>query len=338
MKITFKNVGQGDSILLEWQRDTESHSRIGIIDCKKIGNINPTLEHIKKISISKIDFIVLSHPHHDHYSGMLELLDYCEEKGIRINKFINSAGDNDSYLHWFGKDDNDSQKLLEQIYNKCIHMFESELINSIGKPFYGMPLRINNDFTIFCLSPSDAETALYYNRVELYREVDEQKASQWANVLSTVFLIKSNEEHYCILTSDATIEVFDRIRANDMHHLGQSRLLLSQIPHHGSKDNHQIRFWNQLTYQSNTPAIISAGKHGKYNHPHKIVINDFYNHNYKVYSTNSVNGMADFMTERESGVSMYLNMISNIIEKYEVDGDQVFKLTPNDLTYIPNNN
>ena len=40
MKITFKDVGQGDSILLEWI-DDEGVNKLGIIDCSKKGKEIP---------------------------------------------------------------------------------------------------------------------------------------------------------------------------------------------------------------------------------------------------------------------------------------------------------
>ena len=41
MKITFKDVGQGDSIIIEWLDDDKR--RVGIIDCKKKGRFNPVI-------------------------------------------------------------------------------------------------------------------------------------------------------------------------------------------------------------------------------------------------------------------------------------------------------
>ena len=76
INVNFKNVGQGDSIIIEWKRD--SLSKIGIIDCNLMGNKNPTLEHIISSNYSEIDFIILSHPHYDHFSGLVQILEYCE--------------------------------------------------------------------------------------------------------------------------------------------------------------------------------------------------------------------------------------------------------------------
>lgn len=67
MRITFKDVGQGDSIILEWDKDGKK--KIGIIDCNKYFGANPVLSYIKnpENKVEEIEFLILSHPHHDHF-------------------------------------------------------------------------------------------------------------------------------------------------------------------------------------------------------------------------------------------------------------------------------
>lgn len=98
MKITFKNVGQGDSIILEW--DGGLHGEIGIIDCKKTPTGNPIIEHLERIKPERIAFVLLSHPHFDHFSGMADLLTYCNTEGIKIQHFMHTMNLDPRYLHW----------------------------------------------------------------------------------------------------------------------------------------------------------------------------------------------------------------------------------------------
>ena len=55
MKITYKDVGQGDSIILEWEKNEEK--KIGIIDCNRKGKRNPVLEHIVSGEYREIEFL-----------------------------------------------------------------------------------------------------------------------------------------------------------------------------------------------------------------------------------------------------------------------------------------
>ncbi len=105
-------------------------------------------------------------------------------------------------------------------------------------------------------------------------------------------------------------------------------LKLCQIPHHGSISNHEPEFWRDLKHESACPAVISAGEHKKYNHPHLRVVSDFNLMNYRICATNNVNGMKEFInTSKELELSLLLDTDSEIIEEYNIDGDQIFKIT-----------
>lgn len=96
VKVTFKNVGQGDSILLEWNQDDED--KIAIIDCNRYLNNNPVLDYIKLKEYREINFMILSHPHLDHFSGFVELLNYCKNNNIKIRRFLHTAQTTPDYL------------------------------------------------------------------------------------------------------------------------------------------------------------------------------------------------------------------------------------------------
>src|SRR3989339_1236965 len=69
LKITFLNVGQGDSILIQ----TPALQNI-LIDGgpgqNVLGQLGTTMPYV----INAIDLIVLTHPHEDHISGLIEVL------------------------------------------------------------------------------------------------------------------------------------------------------------------------------------------------------------------------------------------------------------------------
>ena len=88
LNITFYNVGQGDAILIDWQY--QDSRKVGIIDCNKFKGSNKIVEFLNKNSVHSIEFIVLSHFHYDHFSGMSEIFNYCSENKIKINYFIST--------------------------------------------------------------------------------------------------------------------------------------------------------------------------------------------------------------------------------------------------------
>jgi competence protein ComEC len=72
VSVTFKNVGQGDSIIIDW--GSKKDRKYAIVDCNLFEGRNPILEHIKDNNVHSIEFAILTHPHSDHFSGFLELL------------------------------------------------------------------------------------------------------------------------------------------------------------------------------------------------------------------------------------------------------------------------
>jgi beta-lactamase superfamily II metal-dependent hydrolase len=90
------NVGHGDSIIVEFP----GRNRIGIIDCnRKIddpridtnGGLLKTYSYIKdRIGSGPklvVEFLCLTHPHADHYSGMAELIKCLIADGVVIKRF-----------------------------------------------------------------------------------------------------------------------------------------------------------------------------------------------------------------------------------------------------------
>jgi metal-dependent hydrolase (beta-lactamase superfamily II) len=99
LRITFKYVGQGDCILIEWEQDGQR--KIGIVDCNAHGPSNVVIRHLQTTGYGEIDFIILSHPHRDHYSGFTALLQYCKDSNVRILRFIHTCKNVHAFLSSF---------------------------------------------------------------------------------------------------------------------------------------------------------------------------------------------------------------------------------------------
>ena len=188
MKITFKDVGQGDSILIEWKIGDKN--KIGIIDCCNKGKMNPVLLHLENYKYDVIDFIILSHPHKDHYSGLLELLEYIEKKKITINRFaqtITHAGV--AYWKYFEISSSDS-RLLQKIIKKTRDLKEQGLIKKNDLLLDGKLIQIEQNIELECLAPSNDDIELYQKIVKLDADKNIKQASKAANLLATVIKLK----------------------------------------------------------------------------------------------------------------------------------------------------
>lgn len=321
VKITFKDVGQGDSIIIEW-KNQKNEQRIGIIDCKKKDKNNPILEHIKNGSITEIDFIILSHPHTDHYSGMHELLHYCHSNNIIIHKFCHTLKDIEiEYWKYFEPNRTNSQELFS-VFEIVLNSYNKNL-NEIIKLDFDYRIYLNETYYLRCLSPSHLEVTEYLKALSFLPEENRMKRSNVANLLSTLFKLKMDDK-YILFTSDVEKITFERIRDKNLNLFDDKSNLLSQVPHHGSEKNHELSFWNRLNLSKDCNAIISAGEHKLYNHPHHSVIESFVTLGYKINSTNIINGMEKHIRDITLK-SLVLDTDGLIAEEFYISGDKTYE-------------
>ena len=318
MQITFKDVGQGDSIIIEWEY--LGINKVGIIDCKKKGKLNPVVNHLMDKSYSEIEFIILSHPHSDHYSGFAELLDFIEDRSIVVNKFSNTLKEIGSqYWKWF-EVSYDETRQLEDIIRKANYLRERNLIKKFVPVFEDWSIPLSDDIIIRVISPSHEEIQWFQKAVQLDPEKNKKQASKAANFLSTVIYIEKNKLNI-LLTSDAELETFKRI--HDEEKLRNLSFTLCQAPHHGSFNNYHIDFWDNLNVAEKRDAVFSAGLNEQYKHPHIQTIEGFIKNGYSIHPTNIVNGMLQYVEELNKK-SLVLDTISEIDETSIIAGDKVF--------------
>jgi beta-lactamase superfamily II metal-dependent hydrolase len=318
MEVIFKNVGHGDSVILFWDSNT-GKKYCGIIDCNRFYGKNPVIDHLKQVSDEiEIDFMILSHPHSDHFSGYLELLEYCELESIQINKFLNTWVQPKSYLSWCVKDDKEGE-LFNKIIKKIIALRKSgnilEWDEIMSKSI--IPLK-NIDKQLKIHSPSGDEKGQFINQLEerlLNEEPTRSMTSPLANYMCSVIELQDNSSNSSIiLSSDATKFTLQRIASLPQESGIKNSISLVQIPHHGSIKNHYEPFWEKLSSNHRCPSVISAGKNS-YNHPHYNVLEWFENNGYKFHITNLVNGASEYIyrrTEVELKKSKALDSISTL--------------------------
>ncbi|GAO44131.1 ComEC/Rec2 family competence protein [Flavihumibacter petaseus] len=328
MKITFKDVGQGDSILLEWSE--KAINKIIIIDCNKKDKQNPVLNHIKSICHQEIECMILSHPHSDHYSGMTEVLDYAETKGIIIRQFAHTlhflAND---YYKYLGAVEIDTEALkgLQDLIDTVDRLKKKGIIKKIGFITEGWHLDILDNVHIKCLSPGPEEARRYMDLVDMEPIANKSAATRAANYLSTVFVLTVLQKYH-ILTSDCEIPVLERLISQNSHtFLHRNSMAICQLPHHGSLKNHLPDFWDFITVSEKPVAVVSAGLHEKYKHPHFPVLDSFYRKGYFIKSTNIVYGMVEYAEylKKLRVTSNKLDSFADLVS-YHTGGDQSFDL------------
>lgn len=331
LNISFLEVGQGDSIIIQW-KDDENIDKIGIIDCNlKPGNINPTIEFLKIRNYKKIEFLILTHPHTDHFSGFLSLLDFCERENIKVDIFYHTGHYNREYI----------KSVCEYDENFILSSVNGN-INCIGSPKHKLyslylkldelhqdkksflkkvtlvadntaPIRLNNKFELSFLSPG------YYDEINLYLKKVANKEKDFyiiennpdANLLSTVISI-SSKDSYVLITSDVVKNTLMRIE-NEWFCNNSKKIMMTDVPHHGSLNSHIEQFWSNRKNGDKIPAIFSVGE--GYNHPDKEVV-EYFNNHYKVYTTNFVGGFPKYFN-KDSAPRHKLSLLEIIDDSQE---------------------
>jgi beta-lactamase superfamily II metal-dependent hydrolase len=303
MRIIFKNVGQGDSIILQWKK--EGKKNIGIVDCKKVYPYNPVLDYIKSKDVDSINFMILTHPHYDHFSGFRELLNYCGNNEIPIENFLLTCYQDIVYLKSAVKSSKASSELVKMLIKlrelrrdkniiKHLTHFNSDIKN----------IHLNDKIRIEPLAPTTTELEFFLER-KLSLAEENQDSQPHGNWLSTILKVAGND-WYILLTSDVEQSVLKKIGHNMEERLATS-LILCQAPHHGSLKNHSSEFWRSLDRRK-AKVAISVGKNS-YDHPDEKVIEKFDDYNYEIYSTNRVGALENESLKRDHRSDLLLNNI-----------------------------
>lgn len=308
MEVSFLNVGHGDSILINWEVDEEKH--IGIVDCNKNKSTNPILDYLINQHIRKIDFIVLSHPHVDHYSGFPELFDYIGTNSIEVGHFIHTLYGDPKYLNWAEIEYTD-RLLLQTVIDNFLDLNDNKkLIKNIELATQNWSIDLFGNYSLKAISPSDSEVRTRKDKINFYKNENRAICSSSSNYLSTVFVLSNKiSDKHILLTSDATNYTLERLVNSSQ--LKQTFAAI-QVPHHGSSKSLVEKFWNTLSYEEHKKAIISAGINKKYNLPDYKVVEFFHNDGFNVLITNCINGYKDYFT----------NITNDILELSNIlDGD-----------------
>jgi competence protein ComEC len=228
LHLTMFDVGQGDALLLEFPNKKNYLIDGGGFYIPRdkrrytVSNVGQSvlLPLLRKKGLSSIDAIVLSHPHPDHYEGLLPIID-----NYSIGKFYY----NGNYFP-----DSSYRDLLNGLKENNVEMIIAD--RSLGSLQEG-------DVQIRWLNPPKEETN--FNENSLVMRID-------------------YGETCLLLTGDIEKKAEQKLVRD---HLTSCDVL--KVPHHGSRTSSTRPFLEKLKPRY---ALISAGRHNPFNHPHANVL------------------------------------------------------------------
>lgn len=309
VSIIFNSVGNGDSIIIEIH--DEGKEIIGLIDCaistlSVAPNLNiPTLDWIKEKKLNKLDFIFLSHPHHDHFSGLPAVLDHCVQNNVTILAFYHTLSLLDSYAARFGKSKNESLRWLwedhykssniklNKVYEKLEQLMDKGLFSKSNIGFATRKkIELSKHVSLYVLAPmpENIETFLLQKKSR-FPNYDAKEKSDLINSLSYVILLKYKDTSV-LFTADASHEVMNAVLDDFMLKEKLSKRRIIQVPHHGSQGYHLDRLWEEMIVDCDQKiAVISCGPRLDYFHPGKSAVQHISAKGYDLYSTSYSCGM-----------------------------------------------
>jgi len=328
--VTFKNVGQGDSIVIEWI--CEGENRIGIIDCNLHGEQNPVVEYLSTKSITTLDFVILSHFHYDHFSGMPGLFKYCIENEIKIKFFLHTIAEHVLQIY----DKILTSKKIEAATVDFFNYLEElgkTLDDDISVNIHTAPFKFSDSLLLSFLGPSEKTGSNIAKQINRKVNTKDFTYSD-INKFSTISYFQFADSGV-LFTADSV-----KVNYRNLNKFIDKEIILVQVPHHGSFANIYPPFWTDLKKKKDCPAVFSVGYEPKDKLPNVETVEFIDKAGFEVHSTNPYFGISEYfngheftMDEPSRNKSNYLNHFSKKIRtrsthaasssKYE--GDQTFK-------------
>jgi len=235
LEVIFFDVGQGDAIFIE----TPQKHQI-LIDGGPDSGILEKLGRVMPFWDKSIDLIILTHPEHDHFAGLIEVL-----KRYKVENIL-----------WTGvvRDTAEYQEWLELINKEKAKIYIAKSGRRITtNPALGV-IEI-----LYPLENLEGQVFKNANNSSVITQVTFRK-NTFLN--STEGKIQGSEGVKFLFTGDAYKSI-ERKLINQGINLDSDIL---KVGHHGSKTSTAEEFIKQVSPEI---AVISAGKNNPYGHPHQ---------------------------------------------------------------------
>jgi|GEM_PF-1919365 len=235
--LVFLNAGQGDATIIRLP-----DGKVMVVDCNVDDAPENIIEYLKEAGITKIDYLVITHPHHDHVSGLKEIANNFEVKEVWTTEFRRKKSEEteESYQKY-------KEEYLEGI--KTLKQQGAEVKSPTAK---NEPRIDNGKIEVKVLGPSS------------YVQGDNEDIHEE----SLAIQIRHGKNNSILLLGDTTNHGLDRIRSN--YDINNTTLL--HASHHGSDEGA-----NPDTIKEAHPkyTIIPVGKNNPHGHPHDDAMNTY---------------------------------------------------------------
>lgn len=304
LQLAFLDVGHGDTIIISTIED--NIKRAVIIDCK---DAFKTKDYILKNEIQVVDYIVITHLHQDHYSGINALINSLTEKGIEVK---NICWEKDKYLRTDEKQKSKYKLFTAQLYEHHLN----KGINYVAKSFDDKQYRRLDKGTI-----SGFKTQIVYPNRFIANYFDDKNV----NNTSAVVQVEYNNFNI-ILPGDLEGEGWYMLNTS----MADLKCDILKIPHHGGYfpgGTNTLSLGQVIDYTVPRFAIISTGQNEKYKHPSKETIEYLASKNINTLCTEVTNLCDDERMNKKECVISKLGINNKDKKSCPCAGDIIFEIT-----------
>lgn len=229
MGIAFLEAGQGDCSVVKLP-----NGEVMVIDCNTENANENIVEFLRKAGVKKIDYLVITHPHYDHTSGMKEVSQNFEVKEVWISDFEpdrKKVGE-ESY-----------QKYME--YKKIIENLKSKGTYITTPTAKREPYKSMNGTKIYCYGPSANPS---------------ESTEEDIHASSMVIRIEHGKSS-ALFVGDINHKGWERLKT---HYGDDMKSTVFHASHHGSESGCDKEAMEYIQPQH---TVISVGEN-KFGHPH----------------------------------------------------------------------
>lgn len=260
--VIFLNAGEGDATIIRFP-----NGEVMVVDCNIDQSPENIVEYLKKAGIKKIDYLVITHPHYDHMSGMKEIADNFEVGEVWTTKFRR-------------KKEEESQESYEK--------YKESYLKGLKK--------LHQKGTKIRFPTAKSETYKEAGRVKIYAYGPSSAASgKDEDIHEESIAVKVKFGKAAIFfAGDTTNRGLDRIRRN----YPLKDVTIWHASHHGSREGA-----NEEALKEARPkyTVIPVGRGNYHGHPHDEAKKIYSRHTEKkVYRTDEGNTGFRFNSNGES--------------------------------------
>jgi len=290
------NVGHGDSIVLRCEKP--EGAVFGVVDSNRTGTQTPAaLDKLRQLGATKLSFVMLTHPHADHYQGLSEILKAYDG---RIDHF---------YTFPVGDFITAKAKKLKDLFARMIKETEGSQREALFELFtiFAHAKRCVRERTLVWEEPVGRWNRVYPPGFDALRlevllplpkckgvffqllDAEDPRAlvTDTPNTLSTVLRISLNQT-VLMLGADSPYNAWYDHRAQTQKYGDRPDAHLVKVPHHGSKHDVRpdaIQYWFSPADDDGTRRFGLVSADGR-RHPHVEALRALQSASVHPYCTN----------------------------------------------------